>query len=467
MRILIISQRIKDALVKLFKKVHTMIPTAGEICSTEIVTTDINSTIDMAIKKMTTSNVRTIVIKDSELNEYYLLTVDDAIEFKLQNISLDTSLKKLSLNKISTIDTKINIIELVRNYKTISDYFLVTEHSEVIGILSQTDIINHTDPKVLIEKQTIGNLIHKYSVITIKENEPTVEAVKLMKYKQVDSVIIVDNEKKPKGIFTTKDFLSILNNDNNLDLKVNHYMSSPLETISENAKVSEVLEFIKAKHFKRVVINDERGVIVGTITQSELLGVINNKWMEILQTRGEELAKLNEKLIIKATSLEGNASKDYLTNLYNRRKFNTILNYEITLIKRNSHRNLSLIILDIDNFKSINDTYGHDIGDKILVDIAKIIQISSRESDIVCRWGGEEFTIALPETSISKAYIVAEKIKTSIENFLFHNDLIVTASLGLAEFHSDDDYTSFFKRADNAMYKAKHSGKNKVILESI
>jgi diguanylate cyclase len=444
-----------------------MIPTAGEICSIQIVTTNITSTIDTAIKKMTSSNVRTIVIEDSNSKEYFLLTVDDAIEFKLQNIPLDTPLNKVSLTHIDTIDRKINIIELVRNYKTISEYYLVTSQNEVIGILSQTDIINHTDPKVLVEKQSIGTLIRKYSVVTINEKEPTVEAVKLMKDKKVDSVIVIDSDKKPKGIFTTKDFLNILHNDNNLELEVSQYMSSPLETINENAKVSEVLEFIKVKQFKRVVINDKKGAVIGTITQNELLGVINNKWIKILQVRGEELAKLNEKLIKKATSLEEKASKDYLTNLYNRKKFDTILNYEFTLMKRNPQRNLALIILDIDNFKVINDTYGHDTGDTILIDIAKIIQLSSRESDIVCRWGGEEFTIALPETSIERAYIVAEKIRKSIENFIFHDNLTITASVGVSQFHSNDDYNSFFKRADEAMYTAKHSGKNKVILESI
>jgi len=444
-----------------------MIPTVGEICSKEIVTTTIDSTIELAVKKMTDANIRTILITDSDTNNHYLLTVDDAIEFKLQNISLDTPLSKLTLNKINTIDAKVNILEIVRQHENISEYMLVLEHNKVLGILSQTDIINNTDPKILIEKQTIGNLILQYSAVTIEQQESTKETVKLMKYKKVDSIIIVNEKKEPVGIFTTKDFLNILHNNNELDIPVKEYMSSPLLTIDEEAKISEVLDFIKEKHFKRVVVTNTNGKIAGMITQSELLRVINNKWMEILQSRGEELSKMNEQLIKKTINLEESASKDYLTDLYNRRKFNTILNYEISQINRYNNRNLSLILLDIDSFKSLNDTYGHDFGDKVLIDIAKILQISCRDSDVIARWGGEEFAIALPETTIEKGYIVAEKIRRSIETFLFPHDLTITCSIGLAQFHTTDSYESLFKRADEALYTAKASGKNKVVMEDI
>jgi len=444
-----------------------MIPTAGDICSKEIITTTIDSTIELAVKKMTTANVRSILIEETHLNKHYLLTVDDAIEFKLQNISLDTNLNKLSLKEIDTIDAKVNILEIVREHENISEYMLVLQESKVLGILSQTDIINNTDPKILIEKQTIGNLILQYSAVTMEQNESTKETVKLMKYKKVDSIIVVNNKKEPVGIFTTKDFLNILHNNSDLEVAVKEYMSSPLLTIDENAKISEVLDFIKAKHFKRVVVTNTNGKIAGMITQSELLRVINNKWMKILQSRGEELSKMNEKLIEKTINLEESASKDYLTNLFNRRKFNTIINYEISQIKRYSNRNLSIIVLDIDEFKALNDSYGHDFGDKVLIDIAKILQISCRESDVICRWGGEEFTIGLPDTTIEKAFIVAEKIRISIENFLFPNDLTITCSIGLAQFHSTDNYASLFKRADEALYVAKNTGKNKVVMEQI
>lgn len=444
-----------------------MIPTVEEICSKEIVTTTIDSSIETSIKRMAQANVRSIMVLDDSSKDFYILTADDAIEFKLQNISLKRKLKDVVLKRVQTIDAKVNLLELINHTEMISEYMIVLSNNKIAGILSQTDIINNIDPKILIERQSIGKLILQYSAITVYENEATVNTIKQMKQKHVDAVIILGSNDNPKGIFTTKDFLNILHKNSDLALPVKSYMTSPLLTVNEEAKISEVLDFIKEKHFKRVVVTNKEGSISGLITQSEILRVINNKWMEMIKERGNELSRLNEKLIERATNLEEKASKDYLTKLFNRRKFNTLIQYEISQLKRNKQRNLSLIIIDLDNFKYINDTYGHDTGDEILIDLARIFKLSCRDSDILCRWGGEEFALALPETTIDNGMLVAQKIRKSVESHIFAKDLQLTCSLGVAQFHSDDTYAEFFKRADEALYCAKNSGKNKVVLESI
>ena len=444
-----------------------MTPTAAEICIKEIVTTSINSTLETAVKKMTESNVRSIVILNENCADYYILTAEDAIEYKLQSISLQTKLIDIVLKRVKTIDAKVNIFELLSYTNETTDYLVVIQENRLIGILSQTDIINNIDPQILIEKQSIGNLILQYSAITVFINEATINAIKLMKYKHVDAVIVIDCDHKPAGIFTTKDFLNIIKQDADLNKPVKTYMSSPLLTVSEETKISEVLDFIKEKHFKRVVVTDQEGLISGLITQNEILRIINNKWIELIKERGHELSKMNEKLVQRATSLEEKASQDYLTKLYNRRKFNALITYEITQLKRYDNRNLCIIMLDLDGFKDINDTYGHDIGDEILIKTANIIQVSCRNSDIICRWGGEEFAIALSETAIDQAMIVAEKIRTSIEDHIFVNNLKITCSLGVSQYRTTDSYANLFKRADEALYKAKNSGKNRTEIEQI
>jgi diguanylate cyclase (GGDEF)-like protein len=121
----------------------------------------------------------------------------------------------------------------------------------------------------------------------------------------------------------------------------------------------------------------------------------------------------------------------------------------------------SVIMLDIDDFKKINDTYGHDEGDAVLQKIAEILLTQSRESDIVGRWGGEEFLIICQQSRIDGALTVAEKICHAIEKEVFANNVTVTASFGVAEY-SDKTKLSVVVRADNALYKAKKEGKNKV-----
>lgn len=165
----------------------------------------------------------------------------------------------------------------------------------------------------------------------------------------------------------------------------------------------------------------------------------------------------------KSKLLEYQASHDILTGLYNRQKFHDIFKKEIKRDRRyNNH--LSLIVFDIDRFKSFNDRYGHDAGDDVLRSMAKVVKDSVREHDIVVRWGGEEFLVLLPETNVGGAVSVAEKIRFNIENFE-HKKIpeTITASFGVTVLLHDDNENTFIKRADEALYKAKQTGRNKVI----
>ncbi len=160
------------------------------------------------------------------------------------------------------------------------------------------------------------------------------------------------------------------------------------------------------------------------------------------------------------------ADNDPLTGLPNRRFFNRNLEHALLLKKRNN-TNLSVLFLDLDNFKTINDTKGHDIGDKVLKRIAKILNITIRETDFVSRWGGEEFIVLLLDSDIDGAISRATKLCKAIEEDESLVSLVehkVTASLGVTEVQADDDIDIIFKRVDSALYKAKASGKNKYIV---
>lgn len=156
--------------------------------------------------------------------------------------------------------------------------------------------------------------------------------------------------------------------------------------------------------------------------------------------------------------------KDALTGLYNQRHFNDSLEKEIS--RSNRHKcPLSLIMLDIDNFKKYNDTYGHLEGNKVLKGVSVAIKNSIREIDSAYRYGGEEFTVILPETIANDAVILAERVRKSIENQKFSHkkeELNVTASFGVTQYQIKERIEDFVGKADKNMYNAKDLGKNRV-----
>lgn len=159
---------------------------------------------------------------------------------------------------------------------------------------------------------------------------------------------------------------------------------------------------------------------------------------------------------------------DPLTQTNNRASFNDFIQREISLAVRHT-QNLSIIFLDIDHFKAINDHYGHECGDIALTAVAKWIKESIRRSDIVFRFGGEEFVILLSETNLAGAALVAERIRNAIERHTLAYDMAtikITASLGVCALRDDDTFDAFIKRVDDAMYKAKKNGRNQIALAS-
>ena len=161
------------------------------------------------------------------------------------------------------------------------------------------------------------------------------------------------------------------------------------------------------------------------------------------------------------------AFTDPLTKTHNRAAFNDTLLREINRASRGD-QNLSLIFVDIDHFKLINDEHGHDCGDLALASVASWVKNSVRGCDTVFRYGGEEFVIILADTNQTDAAIIAERVRSSIEShtLAYGMDILnITASLGLSSLQKNDTPESLIKRADTAMYQAKQSGRNRVCLD--
>lgn len=155
------------------------------------------------------------------------------------------------------------------------------------------------------------------------------------------------------------------------------------------------------------------------------------------------------------------ATADPLTGVFNRRKLNNELQTEVNRNLRYNN-DLSLIIFDIDKFKHINDKFGHNNGDEILKDFTKLISENIRVNDVFARWGGDEFTILLPETNLQTASRIADNLRILAEDYQYPFVGHVTASFGVTQFLKGDNEATFINRADEALYLAKENGRNNV-----
>ncbi len=188
--------------------------------------------------------------------------------------------------------------------------------------------------------------------------------------------------------------------------------------------------------------------------------------LEKLSKRNDELGRIASRIKKIAHELSQNLILDPLTQIYNRSYFLQRLEKEIIRAQR-YNRPLSIAILDIDNFKKINDKYGHPAGDEVLKQLCRLIEENIRSTDIFARIGGEEFAILMPETSATTAFVMAERLRKTIEEteFLINDATVsLTVSFGVTSYRKTDSSEGFIKRADRALYQAKELGKNRTQL---
>ncbi len=196
----------------------------------------------------------------------------------------------------------------------------------------------------------------------------------------------------------------------------------------------------------KVTRRDDKGkaeLVVGIV-----FDITEQKHMEQL------LARQNEQLLEMS-------SVDFLTRVYNRRALFEKLDYEINKTERYKDP-FCVMMIDIDHFKKINDTYGHLIGDKILTETAENISKNLRKTDIFGRYGGEEFMAILPKIKKEETVVVAEKIRAMIENYSFCDDIRITISIGIAEYKPGMSADELINTADTRLYSAKKNGRNRV-----
>ncbi|MEA2110601.1 MAG: diguanylate cyclase, partial [Campylobacterota bacterium] len=401
---------------------------------------------------------RNVIVVDSDC--FRILTVVDVLRIKNHNTDLDIQLSRLNLSKVPTISRNKNILDTLEYLNDSIEYICVINSDKTLyGLVTHTDITSNIDPDTLMDNYKLADFLKLgRKVKSVDKGLITSILFKDMIRESFDNAIIVE-DMKPIGIITTKDVMKLIKNKSDLEIDISHYMSTPIETIHKNSSIKEALEFVKEKHYKRVVVVDEEGKLDGIITQKELISLTYSRWAILMKEYQEELSEINHILENKNKEYETMASTDSLTGLYNRYKFSELyLSAYTTMVQR--HNEMSIILLDIDFFKRVNDIHGHNIGDQVLIQISHTLLKNLRSIDIICRWGGEEFIVLLPTASLDNASKLAQELRHQIEILDIEVVGQISASFGVSQVREGDEMSDAVDRADKALYLAKHSGRN-------
>lgn len=258
------------------------------------------------------------------------------------------------------------------------------------------------------------------------------------------------------------------------DSLVDHFLFNPDEAFAESLWPDEAQEvwmrllvialFIAVSLYARMLLRNEMAAREALAAhQRQLEQLVAERTQELEQSYRSLKAEMEERQKAQL-QLEILATTDPLTRLYNRRKFEELLQHELERCQRYAG-DFALILFDIDHFKLVNDQHGHDTGDAVLQCLAEILRSNIRKSDIVARWGGEEFVALVAETDGDTALVVADKLRRAVENGAFPRKLPITVSLGVGLARRNDNIDLLFKRTDQALYAAKQGGRNRTRLE--
>ena len=222
---------------------------------------------------------------------------------------------------------------------------------------------------------------------------------------------------------------------------------------------------VQARHllFNVYPVRDELGNISGTgIVAFDATDILASS--DFFEKTLKQVNSIASRLLLETDRLECLATMDFLTGAWNRRWLEEAAKGEISRMRRYRHP-VSLIMLDIDSFKLINDQFGHACGDLVLVALVNAVRAVCRDSDSLTRWGGEEFAVLAPNTNRDGAVAIAERIACSIRNWAFPIASEVTVSMGVSELCDSDEFASWVDRADRALYAAKAGGRNRIVID--
>lgn len=444
---------------------HAVFPNIGSIAHRDILRCDPGISVRDAAILMENKKVSSVVLEQD--GERHIFTVEDLLGFIHAGGDYQSPLSALSVKHLECIRDKEKLLVVLEHFDRtgVSHLGVVDAGNDLIGIVTRTDILSSIDPAILLERKKIGDMIIRTEPVMFTAD--WVLADVMHHFRRAEDAIIVVDEGRPVGIVTTKDVFGVISAGKVADKPLAAYMATPVITSPRSASINEAMLQLKQHRIKRAIVVDEAGLLVGVISQSELISYAYGAWINILKNHSSELHELVDMLEEKARSLEHLSITDVLTGIGNRRLLQIRMDEERERIKRYGASPFSLVILDIDHFKQINDRHGHLVGDAVLKLLSTEISGTIRKVDTAVRWGGEEFAILLSNTPLAAAAGFCDRLRAAIERMDLVNGIRMTISLGVAEHDPEEDESSLLERADRALYNAKRRGRNRVEAEPV
>ena len=444
----------KSAIPKIF------FPKAGEIAHHGVVLALGTDTIEEAVALMAASNLSDVIYSQDQTHAIF--TVEDLMSYRHQGRNMSARLNELPHHQLTYVNEEDNILNLLPLFDGGRSRHLGVKNAagELNGIISYTDVLASVDPVVMMEHKTLADVLSTSRVEMINASTNTQQVLEQLSYAE-DAMLIVENS-QIVGIITAKDVIRLICNNVGMSLPIRSYMTQPVKTISQRATIKTAIEHLKDNHFKRAIVVDDNNDVVGRITQRELISITYGRWAELMKLHAHELGELVQVLESKNIKLQEESLTDPLTGIGNRRLFNQATEAEIGRFYRHQMAVFSVLLLDIDFFKRINDDCGHPLGDEVLKTLSNRVKRLLRNSDTYARWGGEEFVVLLPTANLKAANALAEKIRAEIADNPI-SEQRVTVSIGVAEYQRGESQEALLQRVDIALYEAKNTGRNKVV----
>ncbi|MEA3315083.1 MAG: diguanylate cyclase [Campylobacterota bacterium] len=402
-------------------------------------------------------------------------------EYMIYTNNIPNYKRILNKNKGKLKSIKNEIEESISLGEPFSSYIKYEDEVEVISFLPISDLSNNTiawlvsyNKSEIIKEALLNQFVFRIITLFISILIIFFLVKEILSKEELDKqkVLVYDILNNTDDIMIVTDFK---------DIKYSNYKFRDLIDIHSSTKFNKLYDhsfinlFLTMKGYlnKELLKNNESFLSLFERTQKrDRVVAILDKHIEIKafninisksQNDGDYILLLSDitKLKEYQVKTEQKAYIDGLTQVYNRNKFDELLTTELKNSKRYKN-SLSIAIIDIDKFKNFNDKYGHLIGDEVLVKMAQTVDRSIRETDVFARWGGEEFVILFRNTKIKDALTASNNIRKKIENNKHTIAGKITASFGLTQYIEDDSIETILKRCDDALYRAKENGRNRV-----